>query len=52
MNTDRPMTDRFAELRTILADVRARWTRRALLRAWTLGAVTAAAMLMVGLLAV
>ncbi|MSO35318.1 MAG: hypothetical protein EXQ50_01225 [Acidobacteria bacterium] len=46
------MTDRFAELRTILADVRARWTRRALLRAWTLGAVTAAAMLMVGLLAV
>ena len=46
------MTDRFAELRTILADVRARWTRRALLRAWTFGAVTAAAMLMVGLLAV
>jgi len=46
------MSDRFVELRTILADVRARWTRRALLRAWTLGAVTAAAMLLVGLFAV
>jgi len=46
------MTDRFAELRTILADVRARWMRRAFLRAWTLGAATAAAMLLVGLLAV
>ena len=46
------MSDRFAELRALLADVRARWTRRALLRAWTLGAATAAAMLLVGLLAV
>lgn len=46
------MSERFAELRTILADVRGRWTRRAFLRAWTLGAVTAAAMLLVGLLAV
>ena len=46
------MTDRFAELRAILADVRARWMRRAFLRAWTLGAATAAAMLLVGLLAV
>ena len=46
------MSDRFAELRAILADVRARWTRRAFLRAWTLGAATAAAMLLVGLLAV
>ena len=41
-----------SELRTILADVRRQWTRRALLRAWTLGAVTAAAMLLVGVLAV
>lgn len=46
------MSDRFAELRALLADVRARWTRRAFLRAWTLGAATAAAMLLVGLLAV
>ena len=46
------MNDRFVELRTILADVRARWTRRALLRAWALGSMTAAAMLLVGLLAV
>jgi hypothetical protein len=46
------MNDRFAELRAILADVRTRWTRRAVLRAWTLGAATAAAMLLVGLLAV
>jgi hypothetical protein len=41
-----------SELRTILADVRRRWSRRALLRAWTLGATTAAAMLLVGLFAV
>jgi len=41
-----------SELRTILADVRRRWARRALLRAWTLGAATAAAMLLVGLFAV
>ncbi len=46
------MSDRFGELRTLLADVRARWMRRAFLRAWTLGAVTAAAMLLVGLLAI
>ncbi|MFA5907166.1 MAG: DUF4175 family protein [Vicinamibacterales bacterium] len=46
------MSDRFVELRTILADVRARWTRRALLSAWALGAATAASMLLVGLLAV
>lgn len=46
------MSDRFGELRTLLADVRARWMRRALLRAWTLGAATAAAMLLVGLLAI
>ncbi len=36
----------------MLADVRRRWARRALLRAWTLGATTAASMLLVGLLAV
>ncbi|PHY11203.1 MAG: hypothetical protein CK533_05730 [Acidobacterium sp.] len=46
------MSNRFAELRAILADVRARWMRRAFLRAWALGAATAAAMLLVGLLAV
>lgn len=46
------MSDRFGELRTLLADVRAQWMRRAFLRAWTLGAVTAAAMLLVGLLAI
>ena len=45
------MSNRLAELRAILADVRARWTRRAFLRAWALGAATAAAMLLVGLLA-
>ena len=46
------MTERVSELRAILADVRARWQRQALLRAWTLGAMTAAAMLLVGVLAV
>ncbi len=46
------MTERVDELRAILADVRARWQRRALLRAWMLGAMTAAAMLLVGVLAV
>jgi hypothetical protein len=40
------------ELHAILADVRRRWARRALLRAWTLGAATAAAMLLVGVFAV
>lgn len=46
------MADRASELRDILAGVRARWSRRAFLRAWMLGAVTAGAMLMVGLLGV
>lgn len=46
------MSNRLVELRTILADVRARWTRRAFLRAWTLGSIAAAAMLLVGVLAV
>jgi hypothetical protein len=46
------MTERVDELRAILAEVRARWQRQALLRAWMLGAITAAAMLMVGVLAV
>src|SRR6476619_3945085 len=46
------MADRASELRAILANVRARWSRRAFLRAWMLGASTAGAMLMVGLLAV
>lgn len=46
------MADRTTELRAILASVRARWSRRAFLRAWMLGATTAGAMLMIGLLAV
>ena len=46
------MSDRLSELRAILAGVRQRWARRAFLRAWTLGAGTAAAVLLVGLLAV
>ncbi|MEO7135275.1 MAG: hypothetical protein ABI024_13760, partial [Vicinamibacterales bacterium] len=46
------MADRTSELRAILDGVRARWSRRAFLRAWMLGTVTAGAMLMVGLLAV
>jgi len=44
------MSDRVTELRAILAAVRARWQRRALLAAWAMGAATAAAMLLVGLL--
>src|SRR6478609_621524 len=46
------MADRSSELRSILASVKARWSRRAFLRAWTIGAVTAGAMLLVGLLAI
>src|SRR5689334_12135543 len=46
------MADRTGELRAILANVRARWSRRAFLRAWMLGATTAGAMLLLGLLAV
>src|SRR5689334_24749163 len=46
------MAERTAELRAILATVKSRWSRRAFLRAWMLGASTAGAMLLVGLLAV
>ncbi|MEO8681394.1 MAG: DUF4175 family protein, partial [Vicinamibacterales bacterium] len=46
------MNDRLVELRAILADMRRRWARRALLRAWTLGSATATAVLLVGLFAV
>src|SRR6185436_3792434 len=46
------MGDRATELRAILASVRARWSRRAFLRGWSIGAWAAAGMLMVGLLAV
>ena len=46
------MGDRAGELRAILAGVRARWSRRAFLRAWSVGASAAAGLLMVGLLAV
>jgi len=46
------MADRSSELRDILDSVRSRWARRAFLRGWMVGAWAAAAMLMVGLLAV
>lgn len=46
------MTERVSELQAILAAVRARWQRRAVLEAWTLGAITAGAMIFVGVLAV
>lgn len=46
------MADGSSELRAILDGVRAQWTRRAFFRSWTLGAVTAAAMLAAGLLAI
>jgi len=46
------MAERSSELRAILEGVRARWSRRAFLRAWMLGAATAGAMLMLGLFAV
>jgi hypothetical protein len=46
------MTERVSELRAILAEVRARWQRRALLDAWALAGVTAGAMVFVGVLAV
>ena len=46
------MADRANELKAILDSVRARWARRAFLRGWMNGAWTAAAMLVVGLLAV
>src|SRR5688572_16393429 len=46
------MADRTNELKAILDAVRARWSRRAFLRSWAVGAWAAAAMLMVGLLAV
>ena len=41
-----------SELRAVIAGVRARWARRAFLRAWMLGAGTAGAMFLVGVLAV
>src|SRR5688572_21148632 len=46
------MTERVGELRGILAEVRARWQRRALLEAWALGGLTAGSMVFVGVLAV
>src|SRR5688572_25108420 len=46
------MSERVGELRAILAEVRARWQRRALLEAWALGGLTAGAMVFVGVLAV
>ena len=46
------MTERVSELRAILADVRARWQRRALLAPGPWPALTAGAMVFVGVLAV
>lgn len=46
------MTERVSELRQILAAVRARWQRRVVLEAWTLGALTAGAMIFIGVLSV
>ena len=46
------MADQAGELQAILATVRARWSRRAFLRAWSIGAGAAAGMLLAGLLAV
>jgi hypothetical protein len=46
------MNDHLDQLRAMLDAVRTRWQRVALLRAWALGATTAGAMLLVGLLAV
>src|SRR5688572_29405993 len=46
------MGDSAGELRAILANVRSRWSRRAFLRGWSVGAWAAAGMLLVGLLTV
>ena len=46
------MTERVNELRAILAEVRARWQRRAMLDAWALASLTAGALMFVGVLAV
>ena len=46
------MTERLNELRAMLAEVRARWQRRAMFDAWALGGLTAGAMMFVGVLAV
>src|SRR5688572_15170950 len=46
------MSQRLLELQSTLADVKRRWTQRAVFRAWTLGAVTAATVLLTGLGAV
>jgi hypothetical protein len=46
------MNQRLLELQSVLSNVRRRWTQRALLRAWTLGAIAAAAVLLAGLGAV
>ena len=46
------MSQRLLELQSTLANVRRRWTHRAILRAWTLGAATAAIVLLTGLGAV
>src|SRR5687768_1202182 len=44
------MSERPAELQSTLNDVRRRWMRRAMLRAWTLGAAAATTVLLVGLI--
>jgi Domain of unknown function (DUF4175) len=46
------MNEQPVELGTLLAEVRRRWQRKALLRAWTLGTATAAAIFLIGAFAV
>src|SRR5215207_34980 len=45
------MTERRVELQAILSEIRRRWTQRVVLRAWTLGAATAATVIAAGLIA-
>jgi len=46
------MNEQPAELGALLSEVRRRWQRRALFRAWTLGTATAAAIFLIGAFAV
>ena len=43
------MSERPVELRAILTDIRRRWMRRSVLRAWTLGATAAATVVLAAL---
>jgi len=46
------MNERLLELQAVLSEVKRRWTKRAVLRAWSFGAVAAATVLLAGLGAV